>query len=765
MTEQYWIGGFFVDVSRNQIVHNKQAQTLPPKALAVLTYLASRQGDVISQDELLDKVWSGTIVSPNSLQRCIAQLRKAFGDDGKAQGFIKTHAKKGYSLECDIRWEGVSTHHSSAQPTDLTSDTNSDITEKAQVLQHNTLPSEPSEQLSEQPTKPPTKSTKSSSKQRYALLIFAVALLVFGTIAAFTVSSPVTEVMKIKDIHLLTSTDNRELASAYSPDGQYIVFQRFPDVMCKSQLWAKHIGTQQEFQLTEELGSYGSLAFSQDGSALAFVKESRCTTPVEQKTCFQLQQVDFEQALLSPQTPQTLMECKHTEIKSPIWTSNNDIALLQKEQGRWKLISYAINDSKSTPLYALDNGSVVSFDYSHHNQIMALTTLHESGVLHIEKLDTAGNLLSSVPINYEDAIPKYDVIYPNFSPVDNHLIFSTGKQLFTVTFDGSIHPISMPLTDAIGTPLFHPQGKKMLAIKGYYDSDIATIPLAQFNAPLTNLNTQLNTESNVELVNTNTVNSETDRDIHFYTTIRSPLEENRAKFQPTGHLVAYSSEGDGTSQVWTASVANTVVQLSSNTKQLSHFATNTEVMDVLWAQDGNSVLVNASSQLTRIHLDGREAPIPFNYPINSLFHWDGQQTAIANILHQGVSKLVDINLASGDFSILSTKSITWADKTDDGTLVYSDTAGRIWQSGNIEHEVIPALINQGSDRHFVIHHNVIYGINDSYQLWRYDLSTTAFTILGQLPDTVDYITDINNDVILITLRVAARKNVVELTIE
>mgnify|MGYP007000466312 CR=1 len=62
-----------------------------------------------------------------------------------------------------IRWEGVSTHHSSAQPTDLTSDTNSDITEKAQVLQHNTLPSEPSEQLSEQPTKPPTKSTESSS--------------------------------------------------------------------------------------------------------------------------------------------------------------------------------------------------------------------------------------------------------------------------------------------------------------------------------------------------------------------------------------------------------------------------------------------------------------------------------------------------------------------------------------------------------------------------------------------------------------------------
>lgn len=87
----WWL---FVDVPRNQITHNKQAQTLPPKALAVLTYLAERQGEVVSQDELLTNVWKGTVVSPNTLQRCIAQLRKAFGDDGKAQSFIKPTLKR-----------------------------------------------------------------------------------------------------------------------------------------------------------------------------------------------------------------------------------------------------------------------------------------------------------------------------------------------------------------------------------------------------------------------------------------------------------------------------------------------------------------------------------------------------------------------------------------------------------------------------------------------------------------------------------------------
>jgi len=105
MAEQYWIGEFFVDLSRNQITQNKQPQTLAPKALAVLTCLAKHHGQVVSQDTLLETVWPDTIVSTNTLQRCIAQLRKALGDDGKVQVYIKTHAKKGYSLECAVQWD------------------------------------------------------------------------------------------------------------------------------------------------------------------------------------------------------------------------------------------------------------------------------------------------------------------------------------------------------------------------------------------------------------------------------------------------------------------------------------------------------------------------------------------------------------------------------------------------------------------------------------------------------------------------------------
>ena len=103
MTVKYWVGDFFVDLSRNQVTQKEQSQTIAPKALAVLTYLAEHQGKVVSYDELFDKVWPDTVVTPNTLQRSIAQLRKVLGENTQYQSYIKTHTKQGYSLECEDR--------------------------------------------------------------------------------------------------------------------------------------------------------------------------------------------------------------------------------------------------------------------------------------------------------------------------------------------------------------------------------------------------------------------------------------------------------------------------------------------------------------------------------------------------------------------------------------------------------------------------------------------------------------------------------------
>ena len=79
MAKQYWIDEIFIDISRNQIIHLGESHLLPPKSLQVLTCLAKHQGRVVGYEEIMEHVWKDTIISPNTLQSSIAQLRKVLG--------------------------------------------------------------------------------------------------------------------------------------------------------------------------------------------------------------------------------------------------------------------------------------------------------------------------------------------------------------------------------------------------------------------------------------------------------------------------------------------------------------------------------------------------------------------------------------------------------------------------------------------------------------------------------------------------------------
>ena len=66
MAQQFWVNNYFIDVSRNQIQHQQQATQLPPKALKVLEVLASRAGEVVSHDELMDIVGENSVGGHNT---------------------------------------------------------------------------------------------------------------------------------------------------------------------------------------------------------------------------------------------------------------------------------------------------------------------------------------------------------------------------------------------------------------------------------------------------------------------------------------------------------------------------------------------------------------------------------------------------------------------------------------------------------------------------------------------------------------------------
>ena len=73
---------------------------LRAKSLDVLMHLASAPGQVVSKTELLDKIWPDVMVSDESLERCVSDIRAALSDHSRK--ILKTVARRGYILAVDV---------------------------------------------------------------------------------------------------------------------------------------------------------------------------------------------------------------------------------------------------------------------------------------------------------------------------------------------------------------------------------------------------------------------------------------------------------------------------------------------------------------------------------------------------------------------------------------------------------------------------------------------------------------------------------------
>ncbi|MCU9848931.1 winged helix-turn-helix domain-containing protein [Defluviimonas sp. WL0024] len=62
----------------------------------VLAYLAQRHGQIVGKDDIISAIWRDTFVTDDSLVQCIADIRRALGDQEHA--LVQTHPKQGYRL-------------------------------------------------------------------------------------------------------------------------------------------------------------------------------------------------------------------------------------------------------------------------------------------------------------------------------------------------------------------------------------------------------------------------------------------------------------------------------------------------------------------------------------------------------------------------------------------------------------------------------------------------------------------------------------------
>lgn len=88
--------GFRLDPRKQVLWFGDTPVNLQLKEIEILAVLTERPGDVVTKQELMDRVWANSFVEDSNLSRHIYRLRKAFNERGLDGEFIQTVPRRGY---------------------------------------------------------------------------------------------------------------------------------------------------------------------------------------------------------------------------------------------------------------------------------------------------------------------------------------------------------------------------------------------------------------------------------------------------------------------------------------------------------------------------------------------------------------------------------------------------------------------------------------------------------------------------------------------
>jgi len=93
---------FRLDTANQCLWRGPERVAIPPKPYDMLRYLVENAGRLVTQDELLQKLWPETYVNPELIRKYILDIRKILGDRPDKPEFIETVTKRGYRFIASV---------------------------------------------------------------------------------------------------------------------------------------------------------------------------------------------------------------------------------------------------------------------------------------------------------------------------------------------------------------------------------------------------------------------------------------------------------------------------------------------------------------------------------------------------------------------------------------------------------------------------------------------------------------------------------------
>ncbi len=509
------ISEFCLDQETGIVSRGSYEYRLDPKVLSVLLVLLERPGEIISQQEIIARVWSDTVVGQNALHRCIGELRKAFHDNAKQQSVISTYSKRGYSLTASVH--GINTPVFRGIPIPFAS----------------------------------------------GIAAFSFFVLVVVLELSMELDSGINNSeIQFDQLAPLTSSDETEFYSEFSPDGLYVAFAR-QTTGPYNHIYAKNLGTNAEYRLTAEPGVLNDPSWSLDGSRLLYVRvqcvDENCLVP--ERECMSIEVVGFSPSR-DPQAPKTIVPCTPSvDINTPRWLSNNEIAYIERSGESVRVITI---DSQGT------DRQIVYQDPRFDPYYLSFTPNISKLAIAIQSVSPATDAsMPSEMLLWDVNRNKFETFAidsdnknrwrPNWLSDGSGFLMSSNNKLYQLSLQGKVKDLGFPSSNRIFLPSDNPASPGIAMTVGQYDYDIVEIILQDQSNPL------------IETRN------------------RTTRREEFAVYRPGSEEVAFFSNRTGSNQIWISS--------SGNAYQISRFEIEDRSSPLAWSPDGASLAAVYVGQL------------------------------------------------------------------------------------------------------------------------------------------------------------------------
>ncbi len=94
----FQLGGLVIEPDLGVVIRNGQRYHLAPKAMEVLLFLASTNGEVVSREQILAFAWGDEHASKTNVTHVISEIRHALDDHKECPTYIQTIPRKGYRM-------------------------------------------------------------------------------------------------------------------------------------------------------------------------------------------------------------------------------------------------------------------------------------------------------------------------------------------------------------------------------------------------------------------------------------------------------------------------------------------------------------------------------------------------------------------------------------------------------------------------------------------------------------------------------------------